>query len=162
MPPAQLPPPEPLGACGHWGLGAGLAFQGLLSPLHPRLIRHQFHLRPSGTLTHTFPPSSPPPTGPGPSALQSPPPHQPSRLRPPTQQPKERPPLINSTPASAPRPCLPRSLPVRLAPLSLSQETSYPQAPLQQGCPGPHLNTQLGWDRHKVIPFTPWEDGQIT
>ena len=58
------PPPEPLEACAAGGWEQP-STQGLRSPLHPRLIRHESHLRPSGTLTHTFPAASPPPTGPG-------------------------------------------------------------------------------------------------
>lgn len=156
------PPPEPLGACATGGWEQALPSRPSVtpppspnpSPVPPTPFRDSHpHVSSLLSTTHRA----------RPSALQSPPPHQPSGYGlPPTQQPKERPPLINSTPASAPRPCLPKSLPCAAGSAQPFSRTSYPQAPLQQGCPGPHLNTQLGMGQTHGHSLTPWEDGQIT
>lgn len=140
-----------------WGLGEALHSRPYVSPppsAHP-LPAPPTSLRDS--LAHMFPASSPPPTGPGLQLSRAtlltslhvtafPPPSS-QRNDPPTH--KLHPSICPQLLPSQKAPCVAGST----QPLS---RTSYPRAPLQQGCPGPHLDTQLGTGQTQgtVIPLS--------
>ena len=161
--PCSAPPPPraPRGVCaGGWEKPST---PGLTSALHPGLIHHQPHLRPSGTLSPTrFLPPLHHPQG---QAFSSPePPSSPAFMLRPSPHPAAK----GTTPTHKLYPSIhPQILPSQKAPCVAGStqplsRTSYPRAPLQQGCPGPHLDTQLGTGQTHGHSLVHWENGRTT